>query len=79
MESMDDQSNSSSTSMAIDAIDSNATNKDSSPEVIATSSTISSNVKPVGQPLVEFLNNLEDYTPTVRYIDSDSNVLLYLF
>ena len=64
MESMDDQSNSSSTPMAVDSNES--TNKETNSGEMAAN--VSSNVKPVGQPLVEFLSQLEDYTPTVRLI-----------
>ena len=64
MESLDDHSNSSSTPMAVD--NNETTIKDTNSTETAVN--VSSNVKPVGQPLVEFLNQLEDYTPTVRHI-----------
>ncbi|CAG2106951.1 unnamed protein product [Medioppia subpectinata] len=64
MEALEDQSNGSSTPMAVDDSNDN-TGKDQTIDETPSGATVTSNVKPVGQPLVDFLHHLEDYTPTI--------------
>ncbi|XP_054164597.1 transcription initiation factor TFIID subunit 10-like [Oppia nitens] len=67
MDTLEDQSNGASTPMAIEDM----TESTSQPELLMTEeiptngSNVTSNLKHVGQPLVDFLSHLEDYTPTI--------------
>ncbi|CAG2183002.1 unnamed protein product, partial [Oppiella nova] len=70
MDSLEDQSNGASTPMAVDIDNTDNTDSTSKEPTVEETTTgaqqaVTSNVKPVGQPLVDFLHHLEDYTPTI--------------